>query len=180
MRPVAVVPPGECSPRIHFLHELGEGVARADRVISRESYLACGVHAVRCSRRLLSASVMAHREVSAGLGFPSPVDLVDAVPAVFQFGINRAWLRSLFEELPRDGLYRTIAPPVSGMLRSRPRHPRHDPSHSPAPTRTIGAVLARRLVRFVRHCERAISSVPNRHSRDAASHRCRLHNDEPS
>jgi hypothetical protein len=47
-------------------------------------------------------------------------DLVDAFPAVFRFGLSRAWLADLFRRIPRRGLYRTILSGVGGMVRERP------------------------------------------------------------
>jgi hypothetical protein len=46
-------------------------------------------------------------------------DLVDLSRGLINFGVNRGWLRKLFREVPRTGLYRLIA---SGLIREqRPR-----------------------------------------------------------
>jgi hypothetical protein len=47
-------------------------------------------------------------------------DLVDAFPAVFRFGLSRAWLADLFRRIPRHGLYSMILAGVGAMLRERP------------------------------------------------------------
>jgi len=36
------------------------------------------------------------------------------------FGLDRGWLRDLFREVPRDGLWRLIGSAVLGELRHRP------------------------------------------------------------
>ena len=48
-------------------------------------------------------------------------DLVDALPALCRGPLPAAWLRELFAEIPRAGLYRMIGGVFLGMLRTRPR-----------------------------------------------------------
>lgn len=47
-------------------------------------------------------------------------DLVDVSGGLVSFGLPRAWLRSLFAEVPRDGTYREIGRLVGHTLRHRP------------------------------------------------------------
>jgi HD domain len=47
-------------------------------------------------------------------------DLVDVTAGLVNFGLDRGWLRSLFREVPRDGLWRLIGSAVLGELRRRP------------------------------------------------------------
>jgi hypothetical protein len=47
-------------------------------------------------------------------------DLVDVTGGVVNFGLDRGWLRDLFREVPRDGLWRLIASAVLSELRHRP------------------------------------------------------------
>ena len=47
-------------------------------------------------------------------------DLVDVTAGLVNFGLDRAWLRELFREVPRDGLYRLIGSAVLNELRHRP------------------------------------------------------------
>jgi predicted metal-dependent HD superfamily phosphohydrolase len=47
-------------------------------------------------------------------------DLVDVTAGVVNFGLDRGWLRNLFREIPRDGLWRLIGAAVRNELRHRP------------------------------------------------------------
>jgi predicted metal-dependent HD superfamily phosphohydrolase len=47
-------------------------------------------------------------------------DLVDVTAGLVNFGLDRAWLRSLFREVPRHGLWRLIGGAVVNELRRRP------------------------------------------------------------
>jgi hypothetical protein len=47
-------------------------------------------------------------------------DLVDVTAGLVNFGLDRGWLRDLFREVPRDGLWRLIGSAVLGELRQRP------------------------------------------------------------
>jgi hypothetical protein len=47
-------------------------------------------------------------------------DLVDVTAGLVNFGLDRRWLRNLFGEVPRDGLWRLIGSAVLGELRHRP------------------------------------------------------------
>jgi hypothetical protein len=47
-------------------------------------------------------------------------DLVDVTAGLINFGADRGWLRGLFREVPRDGLWRLIASAVARELRHRP------------------------------------------------------------
>jgi hypothetical protein len=47
-------------------------------------------------------------------------DLVDVTAGLVNFGLDRGWLRNLFREVPRDGLWRLIGSAVLGELRHRP------------------------------------------------------------
>ena len=47
-------------------------------------------------------------------------DLVDVTAGVANFGLDRGWLRELFREVPRDGLWRLIGSAVLSELRHRP------------------------------------------------------------
>jgi hypothetical protein len=47
-------------------------------------------------------------------------DLVDVTAGLVNFGLDRRWLRDLFREVPRDGLWRLIGRAVLGELRHRP------------------------------------------------------------
>jgi hypothetical protein len=48
-------------------------------------------------------------------------DLVDVSAGLVGFGLDRAWLRELFREVPRDGLWRLIGAAVRDELRHRPQ-----------------------------------------------------------
>ncbi len=47
-------------------------------------------------------------------------DLVDVSGGLVRFGLDRPWLRSLFAEVPRDGLYGMLAREIGRMARERP------------------------------------------------------------
>jgi hypothetical protein len=47
-------------------------------------------------------------------------DLVDVTAGLVNFGVDRGWLRDLFRDVPRDGLWRLIGRAVRGELRHRP------------------------------------------------------------
>jgi hypothetical protein len=47
-------------------------------------------------------------------------DLVDVTRGLVNFGLDRRWLRELFPEVPRDGLWRLIGSAVRNELRHRP------------------------------------------------------------
>jgi hypothetical protein len=47
-------------------------------------------------------------------------DLVDVTAGLVTFGLDRGWLRDLFHEVPRDGLWRLIGSSVLNELRHRP------------------------------------------------------------
>jgi hypothetical protein len=47
-------------------------------------------------------------------------DLVDVTAGLVNFGLDRAWLRELFREVPRDGLWRLIGTAVLDEVRHRP------------------------------------------------------------
>ena len=47
-------------------------------------------------------------------------DLVDVTAGLVNFGLDRRWLRNLFREVSRDGLWRLIGSAVLGELRHRP------------------------------------------------------------
>ena len=47
-------------------------------------------------------------------------DLVDVTAGLVNFGLDRGWLRDLFREVPREGLWRLIASAVLSELRHRP------------------------------------------------------------
>jgi HD domain len=47
-------------------------------------------------------------------------DLVDVTAGLVNFGLDRRWLRHLFHEVPRDGLWRLIGAAVLNELRHRP------------------------------------------------------------
>jgi hypothetical protein len=47
-------------------------------------------------------------------------DLVDVSAGLVNFGLDRGWLRELFREVPRDGLWRLIGSAVLNELRHRP------------------------------------------------------------
>jgi hypothetical protein len=47
-------------------------------------------------------------------------DLVDVTAGLVNFGLDRGWLRDLFREVPRAGLWRLIASAVLSELRHRP------------------------------------------------------------
>jgi hypothetical protein len=47
-------------------------------------------------------------------------DLVDAAPALFRGPLPRAWLRELFRQVPRAGLYRDLLALIFRMARERP------------------------------------------------------------
>jgi HD domain len=47
-------------------------------------------------------------------------DLVDVTAGLVNFGLDRRWLRELFREVPRDGLWRLIGSAVLNELRHRP------------------------------------------------------------
>jgi hypothetical protein len=47
-------------------------------------------------------------------------DLVDVTAGLVRFGLDRRWLRELFREVPRDGLWRLIGSAVLNELRHRP------------------------------------------------------------
>jgi hypothetical protein len=47
-------------------------------------------------------------------------DLVDVTAGLVNFGLDRGWLRNLFHDVPRDGLWRLIGSAVLGELRHRP------------------------------------------------------------
>jgi hypothetical protein len=47
-------------------------------------------------------------------------DLVDVTAGLVNFGLDRRWLRDLFREVPRDGLWRLIGRAVLSELRHRP------------------------------------------------------------
>ncbi len=80
----------------------------ADRV--RRCMDACEQHHAPTSRRDLGLEVELVRRS----------DLIDVSAGLITFGLDRAWLRSLFAEVPRAGFYRTIGGAVLGELRRRP------------------------------------------------------------
>jgi hypothetical protein len=47
-------------------------------------------------------------------------DLVDVTAGLVNFGLDREWLRNLFREVPRDGLWRLIGSAVLSEVRHRP------------------------------------------------------------
>jgi hypothetical protein len=47
-------------------------------------------------------------------------DLVDVTAGLVNFGLDRRWLRGLFREVPRDGLWRLIGSAVFSEFRRRP------------------------------------------------------------
>jgi hypothetical protein len=47
-------------------------------------------------------------------------DLVDVSAGLVNFGLDRGWLRALFREVPRDGLWRLIGSAILSELRHRP------------------------------------------------------------
>jgi HD superfamily phosphodiesterase len=47
-------------------------------------------------------------------------DLVDVTRGLVAFGLERAWLRKLFEDVSRAGFYRMLAREIARMLRERP------------------------------------------------------------
>jgi hypothetical protein len=47
-------------------------------------------------------------------------DLVDVTAGLVNFGLDRGWLRKLFREVPRNGLWRLIGSAVLSELRQRP------------------------------------------------------------
>jgi HD domain len=47
-------------------------------------------------------------------------DLVDVSAGLINFGVDRRWLRGLFRDVPRDGLWRLIGSAVIRELRERP------------------------------------------------------------
>jgi len=47
-------------------------------------------------------------------------DLVDVTAGLVSCGLDRCWLRELFREVPRDGLWRLIGSAVLNELRHRP------------------------------------------------------------
>jgi len=47
-------------------------------------------------------------------------DLVDVTAGLVNFGLDRGWLRDLFRDVPRRGLWRLIGSAVAGELRRRP------------------------------------------------------------
>lgn len=64
-------------------------------------------------------------------------DLVELSGGLINFGVSRSWLRGLFQEIPRKGLYRLIA---TALWREGKEHPRSipriftPPSEPTAPT----------------------------------------------
>lgn len=51
-------------------------------------------------------------------------DLVELSAGLVNFGVSRRWLRALFREIPRNGLYRLIA---TALWREGKQHPRNIP-----------------------------------------------------
>jgi HD domain-containing protein len=47
-------------------------------------------------------------------------DLVDVTAGLVNFGLDRGWLRDLFREVPRAGIWRLIGSALLGELRQRP------------------------------------------------------------
>jgi hypothetical protein len=47
-------------------------------------------------------------------------DLTDETRGLFRFGVDRGWLRDLFRQFPRNGLYRVIS---AGLLHEARHHP---------------------------------------------------------
>jgi len=47
-------------------------------------------------------------------------DFVDVTAGLVNFGLDRRWLRGLFREVPRDGLWRLIGSAVFSEFRRRP------------------------------------------------------------
>jgi hypothetical protein len=48
-------------------------------------------------------------------------DMIDLSAGAIAFGLDRAWLRRLAAAVPRDGLYRELAPLIARRLRAQPR-----------------------------------------------------------
>jgi HD domain len=61
-------------------------------------------------------------------------DLVDLSCGLVSFGLDRAWLRGLFVDVPRAGLYRMLATQILRMVRERPRTLVRIPSPRSAPS----------------------------------------------
>jgi HD domain len=113
-----------------WLHDVGlfthsrdpyvtEGARRAARVLEpfgwpperlRRCMDACEQHHAPRSRMAMGLEVELVRRS----------DLVDVTAGLVNFGLDRRWLRNLFREVPRDGLWRLIGTAVITELRHRP------------------------------------------------------------
>src|SRR5215207_3625227 len=86
----------------------------SERAFDRERLLrcmdACEQHHAPRSRMAMGLEVELVRQS----------DLVDVTAGLVNFGLDRRWLRELFREVPRDGLWRLIGRAVLGELRHRP------------------------------------------------------------
>jgi HD domain len=71
---------------------------------------ACEQHHAPTSRMVMGLEVELVRQS----------DLVDVSAGLVSFGLDRRWLRELFREVPRDGLWRLIGSSVLNELRRRP------------------------------------------------------------
>ena len=96
-----------------------EGARLADRVLApfgwpparlQRCMDACEQHHAPRSRMAMGLEVELVRRA----------DLIDVTAGVVNFGLDRAWLRKLFREVPRDGLWRVIGAAVRNELRHRP------------------------------------------------------------
>jgi hypothetical protein len=76
--------------------------------------------------RLCADAIERHHEVRSQWKHGDEVelvrraDLVDISSGLVPFGLSRAWLRELFDQISRDGAYREIARLVGHALRERP------------------------------------------------------------
>jgi hypothetical protein len=113
-----------------WLHDVGlfthsrdpyvtEGARRAARVLEpfkwpRERLQlcmdACEQHHAPRSRMAMGLEVELVRQS----------DLIDVTAGLVNFGLDRGWLRGLFREIPRDGLWRLIGSAILSELRHRP------------------------------------------------------------
>src|SRR5512133_453127 len=99
-----------------------EGARLADRVLApfgwpperlQRCMDACEQHHAPRSRLAMGLEVELVRQA----------DLVDVTAGLVNFGLDRRWLRELFREVPRDGLWGLIGSAVLNELRHRPPSP---------------------------------------------------------
>lgn len=93
-------------------------------VLARELLGQCGWTAQRIE--LCANAIDRHHDVRRQLTYGYEVealrlaDLIDVTGGVFRFGLPREWLRRLFVEVPRRGLYGELARELRRALRERP------------------------------------------------------------